>query len=60
MLTASQTSSAAAGLGYDAVWRSALFYKYDPSVRYSVELYRGSSGDRELRVSLRRKLAAVL
>ncbi len=41
--------------------RSALLYKYNPTVRYSVELYRTESGDiGELRVSLRTQNVALL
>ena len=41
--------------------RSALLYKYNPTVRYSVELYRAASGEvGELRVSLRTQNAALL
>ena len=41
--------------------RSALLYKYNPTVRYSVELYRASGGEvGELRVSLRTQNATLL
>ena len=41
--------------------RSALSYKYNPSVRYSVELFRDGGGSRgELRVSLRSQSSALL
>jgi len=41
--------------------RSALAYKYNPTVRYCVELYRGASeAVGELRVSLRSQNAALL
>ena len=41
--------------------RSALLYKYNPTVRYSVELYRTEEGDAgELRVSLRTQNEALI
>ena len=40
--------------------RSSLAYKYNPSVRYSVELYRDGDALGALRVSLRTQNAALL
>lgn len=40
--------------------RSALAYKYNPNVRYSVELSPGSEGEGELRVSLRSQSSALI
>ena len=40
--------------------RSSLAYKYNPNVRYSVELYPGSEGEGELRVSLRSQSSALI
>ena len=41
--------------------RSALAYKYNPTVKYSVELYRGEAQELgELRVSLRTQNAGLL
>lgn len=40
--------------------RSALAYKYNPNVRYSVELYPDRPGEGELRVSLRSQSSALL
>ena len=39
--------------------RSALAYKYNPNVRYSVELYPDRPGEGELRVSLRSQSSAL-
>ena len=42
-------------------FRSALLYKYNPTVRYSVELFRTPEGEiGELRVSLRTQNAALI
>ena len=40
--------------------RSALAYKYNPNVRYSVELYPDRPGEGELRVSLRSQSSALI
>ena len=40
--------------------RSALAYKYNPNVRYSVELYPNRPGQGELRVSLRSQNSALI
>jgi hypothetical protein len=40
--------------------RSALAYKYNPNVRYSVELYPERPGEGELRVSLRSQSSALI
>ena len=40
--------------------RSALAYKYNPNVRYSVELYHNRPGQGELRVSLRSQSSALI
>lgn len=40
--------------------RSALAYKYNPNVRYSVELFPGSPARGELRVSLRSQNSALI
>lgn len=40
--------------------RSALAYKYNPNVRYSVELYPDRPGQGELRVSLRSQSSALI
>ena len=40
--------------------RSALAYKYNPNVRYSVELFPGSPTRGELRVSLRSQNSALI
>ena len=40
--------------------RSALAYKYNPNVRYSVELYPNRPGQGELRVSLRSQSSALI
>ena len=40
--------------------RSALAYKYNPNVRYSVELYPARPGEGELRVSLRSQSSALI
>ena len=40
--------------------RSALAYKYNPNVRYSVELYPNLPGQGELRVSLRSQNSALI
>ena len=40
--------------------RSALAYKYNPTVRYSVELYPDRPGEGELRVSLRSQSSALI
>jgi len=40
--------------------RSALAYKYNPNVRYSVELYPDRPGQGELRVSLRSQSRALI
>lgn len=41
-------------------FRSALRYKYNPTVRYSVELFPGRPGAGELRVSLRSRSDALI
>ena len=40
--------------------RSALAYKYNPNVRYSVELYPDRPGEGELRVALRSQSSALI
>ena len=40
--------------------RSALAYKYNPNVRYSVELFPDRPGEGELRVSLRSQNSALI
>jgi len=40
--------------------RSALAYKYNPNVRYSVELYPNRPGEGELRVSLRSRNSTLI
>ena len=40
--------------------RSALAYKYNPNVRYSVELYPDRPGEGELRVSLRSQSSVLI
>ena len=40
--------------------RSALAYKYNPNVRYSVELYPDRPGEGELQVSLRSQSSALI
>ena len=40
--------------------RSALAYKYNPNVRYSVELFPDRPGEGELRVSLRSQSSALI